>query len=871
MKSIHLLQVYFLIAAASLLVGSLSAQTVVPFEGGYRDVVLDANTTAKYIYLTAVGGDGGSIKRVKTYRGGQGAMVSAAFKIGYEETQIQPGSTIRFIVGGAGASYSGMADANMRGMGGGGGTGIAYKGPEAGDAWKLLLVAGGGCGAGWTGFTRYHGWHGLMYTPHGTGNGSAGYYYKDLDLDDQDRRTNAGAGAFGPAYDSAGNPRAQPGWKDGPDGGEPTGGSGFNNGSSGYYSGGWGFGAGGLGYGGLVYDQGGGGGYSGGISGYGGTSYLNTSIERELVTTGQYGSTSHPQHGYAGYDLLDDITAHRLTLSSNTSKCIDLSDGNTANGTNIQLNDCLDIATRKWFYLENTFRYSYNLSKCLQVAHGGADNGANVELYDCEGANRQLWIIDGIYNVIRSGLDYNKCLDLKNSLTTDGTNIQLNQCQNTGGQHWGYPGTNTVLAGAKQASIRLSAQPDKCIDNTGGKSHDGNNIQLWDCGSKDQSGNANQQWLFDGTSIRWTGHPYKCLDVVSGRSDIGANIQLSACNVSKGQAWIYDSALKVFRSGVSIKRCLAVADPSFSNGANLQLGDCGTTPSKIFDIHVSAYSDQDLKGIQLASAPDKCLDIFGNGIISPGNNTNVQLWDCSIYGIAPVWHLDGSAIKYGNIPNKCLDLSGSNTADGTNIQLHTCNDTDAQKWIYDVGTQSIRSRIDLTKCLDLTHSDTTDGTNIHLWSCNSTDAQQWLVDGVPSAMPDPTAQNQRVHLVMDPDKCIAARGGSTDNGTNIRLRSCSRVEAQYFTYDAWQLKMQKDPTKCVDLYLSETKNGNNIQIWDCNGTKAQQWIYDGFSKAFRSAIDLDKCLDLYHSDTADNTNIQIYDCNGSDAQQFELY
>lgn len=85
------------------------------------------------------GADGGakiaaSSANGKTWGGGQGATVSATFKIGTGSGEIPSGSTIRFLVGGKGGSIKSGGNA---GGGGGytGGRGYVAASRQLNDYW----------------------------------------------------------------------------------------------------------------------------------------------------------------------------------------------------------------------------------------------------------------------------------------------------------------------------------------------------------------------------------------------------------------------------------------------------------------------------------------------------------------------------------------------------------------------------------------------------------------------------------------------------------------------------------------------------------------------------------------------------------------
>ncbi|WP_433455638.1 RICIN domain-containing protein [Streptomyces sp. CA-142005] len=118
---------------------------------------------------------------------------------------------------------------------------------------------------------------------------------------------------------------------------------------------------------------------------------------------------------------------------------------------------------------------------------------------------------------------------------------------------------------------------------------------------------------------------------------------------------------------------------------------------------------------------------------------------------------------------KCLDVQGGGTANGTAVQIYTCNDSAAQEWkfwgVYDGGYALYNTNA--RKCLDVKSGDDANGTKIQLWSCNGSPAQQWDFD-------------------------VRAAGELRNAATN----------------------------KCLDLHTFT--NGNDAQLYTCNGTDAQK-------------------------------------------------
>jgi chitinase len=108
---------------------------------------------------------------------------------------------------------------------------------------------------------------------------------------------------------------------------------------------------------------------------------------------------------------------------------------------------------------------------------------------------------------------------------------------------------------------------------------------------------------------------------------------------------------------------------------------------------------------------------------------------------------------------KCADVSAANTANGTAIDLYTCNGTGAQQWqVASDGT--LRA---LGKCMDVTAAGTANGTTVGLYDCNGTGAQQWTHTG--------TSGTELVNPASG--KCLDVTGPSSTDGTHLQLWSCS--------------------------------------------------------------------------------------------------
>jgi glucosylceramidase len=114
---------------------------------------------------------------------------------------------------------------------------------------------------------------------------------------------------------------------------------------------------------------------------------------------------------------------------------------------------------------------------------------------------------------------------------------------------------------------------------------------------------------------------------------------------------------------------------------------------------------------------------------------------------------------------KCMDVAGGSSADGTAVQLYTCNGTAAQQWTRP-GDGTLRA---LGKCLDVRDHGTADGSRLQLWSCTGAANQQW------------THTPGRDLVNPAADKCADVTGNSNADGTPLQLWTCTGAANQKWT------------------------------------------------------------------------------------------
>ncbi|MCX5200699.1 RICIN domain-containing protein [Streptomyces sp. NBC_00237] len=148
-------------------------------------------------------------------------------------------------------------------------------------------------------------------------------------------------------------------------------------------------------------------------------------------------------------------------------------------------------------------------------------------------------------------------------------------------------------------------------------------------------------------------------------------------------------------------------------------------------------------------------------------------------GAAPAAAYDPTrTITIGDL---CLDAVNSGTANGTPVQLFTCNDTDAQHWSARItdGLNGRRYLVNVAsgKCLDVPYGDARAGVKPQLWDCNRTGSQEFATPGGPG------------------------QGG----GYGPIVHNPSGL--------------------VLDVPDSRFESGARPQLWVRNGTNAQSWTY----------------------------------------------
>lgn len=198
-------------------------------------------------------------------------------------------------------------------------------------------------------------------------------------------------------------------------------------------------------------------------------------------------------------------------------------------------------------------------------------------------------------------------------------------------------------------------------------------------------------------------------------------------------------------------------------------------------------------------------------------------------------------VRFG-VGSKCLNDTGNKSADGTPLDLWTCNASASQQWTV-AQDQTLRIH---GKCLAVSGSAKQDGAKVVLATCSGFASQQWTV-GTGAQLINGTA-----------GKCLGGSAAGT-NGATAWISACNGKANQKWTMPAGPVVSQI-PGLCLTDQGGSTAAGNPVVTAACGGQSGQDWAVqpDGTVR-FAGA-----CLE------AGSNAVDLATCNGSAAQQWRI-
>lgn len=508
-------------------------------------------------------------------------------------------------------------------------------------------------------------------------------------------------------------------------------------------------------------------------------------------------------------NVLADGT-YTISTLLNSNYVLDVKDGHTNNGANIQLYENNDTAAQQFNVSHDSQGYvtftNVKSGKVLDLSDAVVRNGGNIQQYKSNGTRAQKWIVkrDGDGYIIISALNSNYVLDLHNAVVNNYRNIQLYSYNGTNAQRWNI----TKYVSKEQRINNLAAQ--------------------------------NKNTLADGVyEICSVKNSNYALDVNSASTSNGANVQLYLRNGTQAQAFkvSHDSQGFVTFTNINSGKVIDLDGAITKNGRNIhQYASNGTRAQKWI-------VQQSGSGYSIVSAIDTSFSLdIRNGFVYSGsniqlyksNNTAAQQWTfnkyvtererCDSYasqnkGRMPdgVYYIKNQNVGYA------LDVADGSLYAGANVQLYSLNRTNAQKWKITHDSTGYVSFQNVGSGMYLTASGSGRTANVYQQRQTNDYNQKWIV------MFD-NNQNLRIVSALNSTMVLDVKDGKIRRCSNIQLYTSNNSNAQKWVFE----------------YINTNATGGLMQIMGTSQTTVAQMVryynanasgYDTFKAKYNGKYD----------------------------------
>lgn len=461
-------------------------------------------------------------------------------------------------------------------------------------------------------------------------------------------------------------------------------------------------------------------------------------------------------------NVLADGT-YTISTLLNSNYVLDVKDGSTSNGANIQLYEANDTAAQQFKVSHDSQGYvtftNVKSGRVLDLNGAIVKDAGNIQQYTSNGTRAQKWIVkqDGNGYVVMSAINPNYILDLNGGSVRNGSNIQLHSVTGSNSQRW---------------NINKYVSKDERINNLAA-----------------QNKNTLADGVYEINSVKNSNYT---LDVNSASTRNGANVQLYLRNGTQAQAFrvSHDSQGFVTFTNINSGKVIDLDGAITKNGRNIhQYASNGTRAQKWI-------VQQSGSGYSIVSAIDTsfALDIRNGSVYSgsniqlyKSNNTAAQQWTFNKY-VTERERCDSYAsqnkdrmadgvyyIKNQNV-GFALDVADGSLYGGANVQLYSLNKTNAQKWKITHDSTGYVSFQNVGSGMYLTAGGSGRSANVYQQKQSNGYNQKWIV--------------------------------MFDNNQNLRIVSAL------------------NSTMVLDVKDGKIRRCSNIQLYDSNNSNAQKWVFE---------------------------------------------
>lgn len=621
------------------------------------------------------------------------------------------------------------------------------------------------------------------------------------------------------------------------------------------------------------------------------------------------------------WSIVDCGNGEYSFINSKSGKAIDVPGGNGVSGSALQIYTYNGSDAQKWTLAPaRTIRQELNdlaasgkglvnegveyaigsvsERQVFDIAGGSINSGSNLQLYASNATKAQRWTFSYDKNgyVTITNVKSGKVLDVFAGSKKAGANVQQYASNGSWAQKW-------ILVDCGDGSFKICSaiRTGFVLDLAGGSTANGANVQVYDDnGTAAQrfrlytAGEVSKAQTIDSQSAVVTASDGRVFDVPGGNVDSGAAIQLYSANGTIAQSFGFEfddeAGLYAIKSAKSY-RYLYAQDGDIVPGAAVKQG----SPSPSSQIYDWAVEDAGNGLYRIVNAATGCA----LGVSDSGKLVTVSRGDARELSVAfapsdfkclrseqdadAAAHMsdlpDGEYIVSSSRNYSfVLDVSGGSKDNSANIQLHTSNMSNAQRWIvsHDDKGYVTFTNVGSNKVIDVAGGNASSGTNVAQYGSNGTFAQKWIV----------SKQSDGSYLIesaLRPGFYLGSKGGGASNGVNVELSvndnnshfalfstspSVAKCEdilpAGYFTLSP----ACNSTGKVLDIAGGSSSSGANVQLYSSNGTLAQLFSFeyhDGYY-VIRN-VKSQKALDVDGDKLVPGTNVQQWECDSANANQ----
>lgn len=462
-------------------------------------------------------------------------------------------------------------------------------------------------------------------------------------------------------------------------------------------------------------------------------------------------------------NVLADGT-YTISTLLNSNYVLDVKDGSTSNGANIQLYESNDTAAQQFKVSHDSQGHvtftNVKSGRVLDLNGAIVKDAGNIQQYTSNGTRAQKWIVkqDGNGYVVMSAINPNYILDLNGGSVRNGSNIQLHSVTGSNSQRW---------------NITKYVSKDERINNLAA-----------------QNKNTLADGVYEINSVKNSNYT---LDVNSASTRNGANVQLYLRNGTQAQAFrvSHDSQGFVTFTNINSGKVIDLDGAITKNGRNIhQYASNGTRAQKWI-------VQQSGSGYSIVSAIDTsfALDIRNGSVYSgsniqlyKSNNTAAQQWTFNKY-VTERERCDSYAsqnkdrmadgvyyIKNQNV-GFALDVADGSLYGGANVQLYSLNKTNAQKWKITHDSTGYVSFQNVGSGMYLTASGSGITANVYQQKQTNDYNQKWIV------MFD-NNQNLRIVSALNSTMVLDVKDGKIRRCSNIQLYTSNNTNAQKWVFES---------------------------------------------------------------------------------------